>query len=60
MFLVLSHDRDRPLRYRLAAPLGNDALQAKIGRGSKEPGTVALNMIAELDRAAGIRLNQLP
>ena len=60
MFLVLSHERDRSAAIPAGCPLGHDALEPELGRGLKEPGAVALDMIAELDRAAGIRLDQPP
>ena len=41
-------------------PLGHDALEPDLRRGLKEPGAVDLDVIAELDRGAGILLDQLP
>ena len=49
MFLVLSHARDSPLRYRLATRFGDDAFELELGRGHKELRAIAINMVAELD-----------
>jgi hypothetical protein len=41
-------------------PSWRRCLEPEFGSSSKEPGAVALDMIAELDRATAIGLDQLP
>jgi hypothetical protein len=58
IFLVLSHERDCPLRYRL--PTRFETMPtSKFGGGLEELGAIAIDMVAELDRRAGIRLDEL-
>jgi hypothetical protein len=60
MFLVFSHERDGPLRYRLFVRLEKISSSPSLDRRPKEFCSIALELIAELDWRALVRIDQPP
>jgi hypothetical protein len=60
MFLVLSQLREGPPAIEALDALRDVAFEPKLGGGLKELGAIAIDMVAELDRRPGIRLDQSP